>query len=271
MELAVAQTTLFNVSPSYKPTHRRYRICERCGRSFLARKPSGKALRGVVQEGRFCSNKCKGAYRTEAAELKAARLRILKLLSLPRCRVCEQRCSALNRATCSDVCAAELLERRRCKPCRHCGKPYVVCGYGSVFCSAECRIARHKTRIAVTKVKPERIEARRAARRIRRAEGRDPRKYRHRAKKHGVPYEPLNPIDIFERDGWRCQVCGRKTPKRLRGTFKPNAPELDHRIPMALGGGHTWDNCQCACRSCNAWKGGHTAIGQMSLLTQAGV
>ena len=34
------------------------RNCELCGQSFVAHKPSGKAYRGKVREGRFCSRRC---------------------------------------------------------------------------------------------------------------------------------------------------------------------------------------------------------------------
>jgi hypothetical protein len=81
------------------------------------------------------------------------------------------------------------------------------------------------------------------------------KKHRHRARKYGVPYEPINPIAVFERDGWACKCCGRETPKQLRGTLAANAPELDHVIPMSMGGGHLWDNVQCLCRACNGAKG----------------
>jgi hypothetical protein len=37
---------------------RRARICLTCGASFVAHKPSAKARRGEVREGRFCSRKC---------------------------------------------------------------------------------------------------------------------------------------------------------------------------------------------------------------------
>jgi 5-methylcytosine-specific restriction endonuclease McrA len=77
----------------------------------------------------------------------------------------------------------------------------------------------------------------------------------------------VNPIKVFERDGWRCGVCGKKTPKRWRGTTKDNAPELDHRISMGIGGGHTYENCQCACRKCNREKGHLIAVGQLPLIS----
>jgi HNH endonuclease len=91
-------------------------------------------------------------------------------------------------------------------------------------------------------------------------------KHRGRARHHGVAYEPINPLKVFDRDKWRCQMCLIKTPRKMRGTMNPNAPELDHRIPMAMGGAHLWDNVQCACRACNQLKGGRYAAGQMNLL-----
>ena len=75
----------------------------------------------------------------------------------------------------------------------------------------------------------------------------------------------VDPIDVFERDAWRCQICGRKTPQSKRGTYHPTAPELDHIVALANGGTHTWDNVQCACRSCNARKGA-TDFGQLHLV-----
>jgi 5-methylcytosine-specific restriction endonuclease McrA len=75
---------------------------------------------------------------------------------------------------------------------------------------------------------------------------------------------------VLDRDGWRCQMCGVKTPKRLRGTFDDRAPELDHRVPMAMGGGHVWDNVQCSCRRCNAAKNAMAVLGQTNLFPTHG-
>lgn len=85
------------------------------------------------------------------------------------------------------------------------------------------------------------------------------RKYRtlrdsHKRGKHpgGVPFDPY---DVFRRDQWKCRGCGVDTPRRLRGTYEPDAPELDHVIPLSRGGWHAPDNCQTLCRQCNADKG----------------
>jgi 5-methylcytosine-specific restriction endonuclease McrA len=78
--------------------------------------------------------------------------------------------------------------------------------------------------------------------------------HKERAILFGVVYRPVNPIKVFERDKWHCQLCGISTPRRLKGKHQPQSPELDHIIPMSRGGGHTYENTQCACRKCNAIK-----------------
>lgn len=63
---------------------------------------------------------------------------------------------------------------------------------------------------------------------------------------------------VYERDGWICQVCGLLVDPALR---HPNrmAASLDHRVPLARGGTHTFANCQLAHFSCNARKGARVA------------
>ncbi len=92
--------------------------------------------------------------------------------------------------------------------------------------------------------------------------------YRKRARVLGLEYESINVYRVFDRDGWRCQLCGKDTPPHRRGTRYPNAPELDHRVPMSKGGGHTYANVQCACKACNQAKGNRTTAGQLPLLVE---
>lgn len=66
--------------------------------------------------------------------------------------------------------------------------------------------------------------------------------------------ESINPDFILERDKYRCYICGIKTPKKLRGTYEDNAPEVDHIIPLSKGGLHVESNLRCACRKCNGLK-----------------
>ncbi len=80
-----------------------------------------------------------------------------------------------------------------------------------------------------------------------------------KARLKGTRRESIDPIAVFERDGWRCYLCGNETPRFLRGTLELNAPELEHKVALANGGTHTWDNVACACRACNAEKGAKRA------------
>jgi len=81
--------------------------------------------------------------------------------------------------------------------------------------------------------------------------------------------ERIDPFNIFDRDGWTCQICGVKTPKAMRGKNKSNSPELDHIVPLSKGGNHVINNLQCLCRSCNGLKSDKYVIGQMGLFNEA--
>lgn len=85
-----------------------------------------------------------------------------------------------------------------------------------------------------------------------------------RARKRGLPRENLKPLAVFEAARWRCHLCGQKVAADLRGTKDPQAPELDHIVPLSQGGGHTWDNVALACRACNKSKGARV-LGQLLL------
>lgn len=52
--------------------------------------------------------------------------------------------------------------------------------------------------------------------------------------------------EVFIRDNYTCQYCGKQTSDLT----------IDHVIPRSRGGGHSWENLVSACRSCNHRKGG---------------
>lgn len=89
-------------------------------------------------------------------------------------------------------------------------------------------------------------------------------KARRRAIERGAHADSIDPIAVFERDKWRCHICGIKTKKALRGTYEPLAPELDHIVTLADGGKHSWGNVACACRKCNNAKSSRS-FGQQGL------
>lgn len=60
------------------------------------------------------------------------------------------------------------------------------------------------------------------------------------------PRVKLTRREVFRRDNYTCQYCGRHdTPLTV-----------DHIFPKRLGGQHVWTNVVAACPSCNHRKGG---------------
>lgn len=235
----------------------RKRVCERCGVQYVRHQPGGKGSRGESNEGRFCSNKCRGEWRADQYSLRRSRIRIVQLLSLPACEVCGQRCRRSGMRACSEPCREEWnsrearrkseeehIKKTLARECACCGVMFTP-NYGlkkRKFCSDEC--AKKVTRGV--------------------------RKHRHRARLYGVEYQYINPIFIFKRDSYRCQICGCRTLPKLRGLYDDRSPELDHRIPMSKGGSHTFENVQCACRKCNMAKSNRTNAGQIDLFPREG-
>jgi len=67
-------------------------------------------------------------------------------------------------------------------------------------------------------------------------------------------------VNIYGRDGWKCQYCGTK---KATGELT-----YDHVIPRAHGGKTSWDNIVTCCVECNSRKGGRTpAQAGMKLLS----
>lgn len=135
--------------------------------------------------------------------------------------------------------AAPKAKMRQCVSCR---RDFPSLGDWARCCSDECRAAV----AAVAKVRMrERVRSSGA-----KAAARKAGKLRRRA----AVVETVNPLVVLGRDGWRCHLCGVKTPKRLRGSYDDRAPEVDHIVPIAKGGEHSYRNTACACRRCNLAK-----------------
>jgi 5-methylcytosine-specific restriction endonuclease McrA len=64
------------------------------------------------------------------------------------------------------------------------------------------------------------------------------------------PRVKLTKREVFRRDNYTCQYCGRQTSHLT----------IDHVIPRHRGGGHRWDNLVAACPPCNRHKGGRSAV-----------
>ena len=82
---------------------------------------------------------------------------------------------------------------------------------------------------------------------------RSARAHRYRARKLAAFVEDVGRIEVLERDGWVCHICGESIgkelefPHRLYGT-------LDHVVPLNKGGLHCLDNVKAAHWICNSLK-----------------
>lgn len=175
-------------------------------------------------------------------------------------------------------------EARRQRSCVVCGAEFLA-HHRSLCCSPDCQKARYRQRReqAVGQIQRLCIEcgagfavtygqrarrlcsercSRKHGKRLARHKG---KKHRSRARIAGVAYERVSRLDVFNRDKWTCQLCGRPTPRRLLRDYRhPSAPTLDHIVPTSRGGAHISANLQCACRACNSRKGAQT-VGQLRM------
>jgi 5-methylcytosine-specific restriction endonuclease McrA len=158
--------------------------------------------------------------------------------------------SRRERAYCSDSCERRVWHRAHYvsqapefRLCACCGKQFAAPKAKTRptdFCSAKCKSQQERRQNRAHRIK-------------------------RKAAARAVTVESVDPIKVFERDRWRCRLCGVKTPKAQRGTYASTAPELDHIIPLSKGGEHSYRNTQCACRRCNGAKADRP-LGQLLLI-----
>lgn len=218
--------------------------CRHCGKQFQPKK---------IDRDQYCSRECAFAYR-QLHGFPERRKPTAQPQSLLTCEICGKPCKRKGAKTCSDECRKEHKRRtsrewyesqsqrdRSPRPCKECGKTFVP-EYGNkrrVYCSGKC---------------------------MRRAGKRSSRKltgtFNHTARKrlrlmHGDSwrsmYETINKRRVFERDKWKCQLCGRKVKRTNK--WNPLQATIDHIVPLALGGEHKYTNVQTACMECNSKKG----------------
>jgi predicted nucleic acid-binding Zn ribbon protein len=194
------------------------RACTQCGSVFI---PNNKTQ--VT-----CSFECRNARRADINAAVAERKRLVNFLAVERSVYARWSSAAHKR---------EKEATRYHSSCTDCGceierKPY------NIRCDA-CKEARRKAYRKSEAYKAQRFR----------------NKSIRRAKVRLVKIETFSPLEVLRRDNWTCYICGVETPETLRGTYEDNAPEVDHIIPIAVGGAHSLDNVACACRRCNIQKG----------------
>lgn len=129
------------------------------------------------------------------------------------------------------------------------------CTSGRLFVAGCCRRCGDQFTIL------DQLENRYCSRRCMRSDAKE----RRRARKLDAFVEDVIRVEIFERDGWRCQICRRKVD-RNKVFPHPRSPTIDHIIPLAKGGTHEPRNVQTACFLCNSRKGDRFGGDQLRLL-----
>ena len=170
-----------------------------------------------------------------------------KELARPTCENCGCPCKDGASRFCSLGC---LKEWRGLRPCELCGTSVQDANAYSKCRCKDCK-AKEKTK---------------ANRRQKQKYGRN---HRQRARHHGVKYVSIPVREIYERDGWTCQICNRRCRRsflvsKRDGRPHPRSPTIDHIRSMAEGGNHERSNVQLACFECNTKKGA-ASRGQLRL------
>lgn len=217
-----------------------YFYCQHCwGLSY--RKLSGAHMANGTGN-KFCSMACRvGAAQRARKEIEfllglATAFRRAKEKAPSISPALKRLASAISRFACH--------KEKAIRPCAICSRPVgYTAGAPRLYCSVVCSMKTEHAK-----------QARKAS------------KAKRKAIKRGANGgERINAEAVFFAAGWRCQICNKPTPQKLRGTHHKRAPEIDHVVPVSKGGSHTWANVQCACRECNAWKSNRIVIGQALL------
>lgn len=139
------------------------------------------------------------------------------------------------------------------RTCVGCGTAFEALTATSVYCTKACCRRTKRARQKVSN--PTYYESRRS------------RDSKRRALKRTTQVEKINPLEVFERDGWICHICKEPTSRSRGRDARNNDPkfaELEHVVALSDGGTHTWQNVACACRSCNCRKQA-SSFGQLHL------
>lgn len=112
--------------------------------------------------------------------------------------------------------------------CDCCGEPFMADARRSRYCSQDCAdLDRHRANW-------KHVNAR-------------------RARLRGAFVEAFDRREIFERDGWVCQICELPIVPTVQWP-DPGSASLDHVVPISRGGLHSRANAQAAHLHCNVVK-----------------
>jgi 5-methylcytosine-specific restriction endonuclease McrA len=118
------------------------------------------------------------------------------------------------------------------KQCPECDCEFTSRNPGQKYCCADCRLEAERSRARANK---------------------NGGTHERRCRKYKTEYRRIDPMRIFERDGWLCQICLAPVDKDV--VFPDQlAATLDHITPLSRGGDHIESNLQTAHWACNSAK-----------------
>lgn len=156
-------------------------------------------------------------------------------------------------------CRRERPEPSKWRPCVVCGTQVV--SRGRKTCSLDC-LKKRRQATGFQPV-PELVKLKRTRERYRR------KNHERRARLRDVTIERVDPSQVYERDAWRCHICGHKVRRDVNGLHQLGAT-LDHLIPLSRGGAHCYENVALAHRKCNTRKNAQLQPFQMLLIPDIG-
>lgn len=214
---------------TFVPKNRRGRPADYCSRRC---KEVARVLEITPRVTKPCADCGKGFVGTAGKLYCSRQCRRLHRKCVSTCGACgrEFRAAAARRF-CSRACTAEANR----KPCRKCGASFACADPRAKYCSTKCRSQARWMLDSLNYRTSQRLHNKRRYDLIASA-------------------EEIDPIDVFERDGWTCQTCLAPID-RSAAPRSPRSPSVDHVIPLSRGGPHAMANVRCTHFGCNSRKG----------------
>lgn len=173
-------------------------------------------------------------------------------------KLAQQRLKQYQRLKTKTIQKLESLEPKACIVCQNQIDPKAV-NRGAEICSRECSILRD-----TQKRTSEKIRAAKERKRLRQPNYFKDLAQDNRAMRHQRFVESINRSEVYLRDHFCCQLCGKPMlmeahpPKHSKSDCCETkcflAPTIDHIIPLANGGWHEMSNVQSAHFICNSKK-----------------
>lgn len=242
-------------------TSRIPRLCEICTSSY---RPNYAKQRTC---GRACGVELR---RREGTLTPPRRFGPVSKVYFPTCRVCSTVFTRRSKPTEHPVCPNPGC-RLQVLSCHECDG-FVVSHLVRKYCNSVCAgRAKRRADLARYGATPEQVDQPRQCRgcgnkipqqrrlcddcrTLKEREDRRKHKRRHRARIRCVPSEDYTLVEIAHRDGRRCGLCRHPVDMTL-AVPHPDAPTIDHVLPLAAGGDNTRANVQLAHFLCNSKKG----------------